>query len=143
MLVANQIEGAYEAKDDKMASYLAQAKALMLNFTTCKVKHINRSENKQADALRKLASLSFDHLANDIQVEVLDNPSVPAKEVCVICTSTASWMTLIINFLSSGALPDNKEEAKKIRHKALNYQMKEGILYRRSYLGPLLRCIDP
>ncbi|XP_076932375.1 uncharacterized protein LOC143631252 [Bidens hawaiensis] len=56
MLVASQIEGTYEAEDEKMASYLAQAKALMLNFTTYKVKHIKRSENKQADVLRKLAS---------------------------------------------------------------------------------------
>ncbi|XP_076910539.1 uncharacterized protein LOC143568216 [Bidens hawaiensis] len=46
MLVANQIEGSYDAKDDKMASYLAQAKVLMTAFATCKVKHIKRSENK-------------------------------------------------------------------------------------------------
>ncbi|XP_076931902.1 uncharacterized protein LOC143597220 [Bidens hawaiensis] len=50
MLVANQIEGSYDAKDDKMASYLAQAKTLMATFATCKVKHIKRSENKQAES---------------------------------------------------------------------------------------------
>ncbi|XP_076916579.1 uncharacterized protein LOC143576362 [Bidens hawaiensis] len=41
MLVSNQIEGSYDAKDDKMTSYLAQAKALMGTFNTCKVKHVN------------------------------------------------------------------------------------------------------
>ncbi|XP_076929718.1 uncharacterized protein LOC143594250 [Bidens hawaiensis] len=51
MLVANQIEGSYDAKDEKMASYLAQAKALMGTFVTCMVKHVKRGENKQADAL--------------------------------------------------------------------------------------------
>ncbi|XP_076927237.1 uncharacterized protein LOC143590729 [Bidens hawaiensis] len=143
MLVANQIESAYEAKDDKMASYLAQAKVLMQNFTRCKVKHIKRSENKQVDALSELALVSFDHLAKDIRVEVLNNPSVLAREVCIISTSTTSWMTPIINFLSLSAMPDNKDEAKKILHKALNYQMKEGIMYMRSYLGPLLWCVNP
>ncbi|XP_076957171.1 uncharacterized protein LOC143632571 [Bidens hawaiensis] len=59
MLVANQIEGSYDAKDEKMASYLTQAKALMAAFITCKVKHIKRSENKQADSLSKLASVGF------------------------------------------------------------------------------------
>ncbi|XP_076914115.1 uncharacterized protein LOC143572993 [Bidens hawaiensis] len=34
MPVANQIEGSYDAKDDKMASYLAQAKVLMTAFAT-------------------------------------------------------------------------------------------------------------
>ncbi|XP_076895248.1 uncharacterized protein LOC143547803 [Bidens hawaiensis] len=37
MLVANQIEGSYDAKDDKMASYLAQAKALMGAFLGIRV----------------------------------------------------------------------------------------------------------
>ncbi|XP_076936982.1 uncharacterized protein LOC143604360 [Bidens hawaiensis] len=143
MLVANQIEGTYEAKDDRMASYLAQAEALMLNFTTCKIKHIKRKENKKVDALSKLVPVSFYHLAKDIQVEVVENPSVIGKEVYVISTNTISLMTPIINFLSSGVLPDSKDEARKIRHKALNYQLKDGILYRRSYLGPLLRCVDP
>ncbi|XP_076926772.1 uncharacterized protein LOC143590066 [Bidens hawaiensis] len=108
MLVANQIGGTYETKEDKMASYHTQAKALMLNFATCKVIHIKRSENKQADALTKLASVSFEHLGKDIRVEFIDNPSVPAKEVCVVSTGTTNWMTPIINFLSSGALPEQQ-----------------------------------
>ncbi|XP_076960813.1 uncharacterized protein LOC143637266 [Bidens hawaiensis] len=51
-------------------------------------------------------------------------------------------MTPIIAYLSSRALPAGKAEARKIKHKALNYQMINGILYRRSFLGPLLRCVD-
>ncbi|XP_076942405.1 uncharacterized protein LOC143612236 [Bidens hawaiensis] len=45
-------------------------------------------------------------------------------------------------YLSSGILPEEKIAARKIRHKALNYQMQDGVLYRRSFLGPLLRCVD-
>ncbi|XP_076887304.1 uncharacterized protein LOC143537412 [Bidens hawaiensis] len=51
-------------------------------------------------------------------------------------------MTPIKAYLSSGALPAGKAEARKIKHKALNYQLTDGILYRRSFLGPLLRCVD-
>ncbi|XP_076937629.1 uncharacterized protein LOC143605369 [Bidens hawaiensis] len=86
MLVVNQIEGSYDAKDDKMESYLAQSKALMGTFVTCKVKHIKRSENKQADALSKLASVGFQHHAKDARVEVLTTPSTMNKEVCVCST---------------------------------------------------------
>ncbi|XP_076958312.1 uncharacterized protein LOC143634005 [Bidens hawaiensis] len=51
-------------------------------------------------------------------------------------------MTPIKAYLSSGVLPTEKAEARKIKHKALNYQMNDGVLYRRSFLGPLLRCVD-
>ncbi|XP_076938823.1 uncharacterized protein LOC143607165 [Bidens hawaiensis] len=51
-------------------------------------------------------------------------------------------MTPIIAYLSSGILPEEKIAARKIRHKALNYQMQDGVLYRRSFLSPLLRCVD-
>ncbi|XP_076881934.1 uncharacterized protein LOC143530213 [Bidens hawaiensis] len=114
----------------------------MGTFITCKVKHVKRSKNKQADALCKLASVSFKHLAEDVRVEVLTNPSTIVREVCVCSTITPNWMTPIVKFLSSGTLPNKKAEARKIRHKALNYTLQNGILYRRSYLGPLLRCVD-
>ncbi|XP_076887383.1 uncharacterized protein LOC143537517 [Bidens hawaiensis] len=45
-------------------------------------------------------------------------------------------------YLSSGILSEEKAAARKIRHKALNYQMQEGVLYKRSFLGQILRCVD-
>ncbi|XP_076905373.1 uncharacterized protein LOC143561119 [Bidens hawaiensis] len=125
-----------------MASYFSQAKDLILQFSSCKVTHIKRSENKSAEALGKLASTNFEHFAKDIRVEVLDRPSIQHNQVLVIQTGVESWMTPIMAYLSSGALPEETTVARKLRHKALNYQMKDGILYRRSFLGPLLRCVD-
>ncbi|XP_076883275.1 uncharacterized protein LOC143531995 [Bidens hawaiensis] len=102
MLVENQIEGSYDAKYDKMASYLAQAKALMATFVTCKVKHIKWSENKQADALSKLASVGFKHFAKDVRIEVLATPLAMNREVCVCSTVEPNWMTPIVTYLSTG-----------------------------------------
>ncbi|XP_076938827.1 uncharacterized protein LOC143607169 [Bidens hawaiensis] len=137
----SEINGTYEAKNDVMASYLSQAKDLILQFLSCKVIHIKRSENK-SDALSKLASTNFEHFAKDIHVEILDRPSIPQHQVLVIQTGVESWMTPIMANLTSGALPEEKVAAQKIRHKALSYQVQDGILYRRSFLGPLLRCVD-
>ncbi|XP_076944267.1 uncharacterized protein LOC143614833 [Bidens hawaiensis] len=143
MLVANQIEGSYDAKVDKMASYLAQVKMIMSTFITCKVKQIRRSENRQADALSKLASVGFEHLAKDVRIEVLKTPSTMNREVFVCSVAETSWMTPIIHYLKRGILPEKKAVARTTRHKALNYTIQDGILYRRSYLGQLLRCVDP
>ncbi|XP_076890567.1 uncharacterized protein LOC143541697 [Bidens hawaiensis] len=142
MLIAGQINGTYEAKNDVKASYMSQARVLIRQFSSFNIFHIKRSENKSADALSKLASTNFEHFAKDIRVEVLDHPSVPQNQVLVIQTGVESWMSPIIAYLSSGALPAGKAEARKIKHKALNYQLTDDILYRRSFLGPLLRCVD-
>ncbi|XP_076927590.1 uncharacterized protein LOC143591193 [Bidens hawaiensis] len=142
MLIAGQINGTYEAKNDNMPSYLSQAKDLIRQFSSFNIFHIKRSENKSADALSKLALINFEHFAKDIRVEVLDHPSVPQNQVLVIQTGVESWMTPIKAYLSFGILAAGKSEARKIKHKALNYQLNDGILYWRSFLGPLLRCVD-
>ncbi|XP_076957139.1 uncharacterized protein LOC143632528 [Bidens hawaiensis] len=51
-------------------------------------------------------------------------------------------MEPIRTYLSSGTLPEDKAEAQKIHHKALWYQIHDGVLFRKSFLGPLLRCVD-
>ncbi|XP_022004513.1 uncharacterized protein LOC110902081 [Helianthus annuus] len=143
LLIASQVNGFYDAKCDVMALYLDQAKELLQKFKKYRVVHINRYENKQADALSKLASTFFQHLAKEVRIEVLKNPSVLLRQVNVIEMGQPSWMTPIIRYLQEGILPENKAEARKIQHKALHYEMNDGILYRRSFLGPLLRCVDP
>ncbi|XP_076932279.1 uncharacterized protein LOC143597752 [Bidens hawaiensis] len=142
MLIARQINGTYEAKYDVMASYFSQAKELILHFASCKVIHIKRSANKSTDALSKLASTIFEHFAKDICIEVLDHPSVPQHQVMVIQMVVESWMMPIFAYLLSGTLPEEKSAAQKIRHKALNYQVQDVLLYHRSFPGPLLRCVD-
>jgi len=51
-------------------------------------------------------------------------------------------MTPILTYLTTGVLPTPKAEGRNVLHKAQHYQLMNGILYRRSYLGPLLRCVD-
>ncbi|XP_022007972.2 uncharacterized protein LOC110907277 [Helianthus annuus] len=141
--VAGQVRGDYTAKGDIMILYLEQAKQLTSRFTSFNIRHINRSENKPADALSKLASTSFQHLAKEIRIEILQNPSVPLRQVNVIQYGIASWMKPIIRYLQSGITPESKVKARKLQYKACHYQMADGILYRKLYLGPLLRCVDP
>ncbi|GJW88362.1 hypothetical protein Tco_0163702, partial [Tanacetum coccineum] len=54
-----------------------------------------------------------------------------------------TWMTPIIEYLKEGTHPEDKKEASKLRIKARQYELWEGVLYRRSFLKPWLRCIGP
>ncbi|XP_076924311.1 uncharacterized protein LOC143586718 [Bidens hawaiensis] len=51
-------------------------------------------------------------------------------------------MTPILWYLQDGTVPEDKQEARRLRIKALQYEIIGGTLYRRSYLGPSLKCID-
>nr|GEW14698.1 reverse transcriptase domain-containing protein [Tanacetum cinerariifolium] len=49
-----------------------------------------------------------------------------------------SLMAPIIEYLKEGTLPGDRKEASKLRIKARQYELLEGVLYRRSFLTPLL-----
>ncbi|GJW70691.1 hypothetical protein Tco_0127608 [Tanacetum coccineum] len=62
--------------------------------------------NKKADALFKLASMTFEHLTKEVLVEVLTKGSIEEKEVSKVDTQERkSWMDPIHEYLLSGLLP--------------------------------------
>ncbi|GJY95022.1 reverse transcriptase domain-containing protein [Tanacetum coccineum] len=54
-----------------------------------------------------------------------------------------TWMTPIHEYLTEEILPEEKRKARAIRCKAGRYAMTNGILYKKSFLGPWLRCVRP
>ncbi|GJZ56947.1 reverse transcriptase domain-containing protein [Tanacetum coccineum] len=75
-LVANQVKGLFEARQTVIKQYLEKAKELLANFPNYSIEHIKRSQNKKADALSKLASMTFSKLANEVLVEVVQDKSI-------------------------------------------------------------------
>ena len=55
-------KGEYEAKEEMMKAYLSAVRTLVSTLQSFQIERIPRSQNKQADALSKLASSSFSHL---------------------------------------------------------------------------------
>lgn len=51
-------------------------------------------------------------------------------------------MIPIVNYLQHGILPDNQKEVRKIRIKDPQYTIVRGILYRKVFMTPWLRCMD-
>ncbi|XP_026384061.1 uncharacterized protein LOC113279596 [Papaver somniferum] len=48
----------------------------------------------------------------------------------------------IHQYLAKGTLPTDVKEARKLESKAAMYRLRDGILYKRSFLGPLMRCLS-
>ena len=55
-LVAGQVKGEFEAKDERMQGYLSQVKCLQSRFDSSDLLHISRNGNAHADSLAMLAT---------------------------------------------------------------------------------------
>ncbi|GKA14236.1 reverse transcriptase domain-containing protein [Tanacetum coccineum] len=143
-LVASQVEGSYEAKGARMIKYREKVLELAGAFNRFRITHIPRAENRKADALSKLAAVQFDHLSKEVLVEVLNERSVEAQEVNMVVEEEGpTWMTPIRNYLEEGKLPEDPVDARTLMEKIGNYTIEDGVLYRKSYLVPLMRCVGP
>nr|GEZ43658.1 reverse transcriptase domain-containing protein [Tanacetum cinerariifolium] len=102
-LVANQVLGTYVAKENNMIKYMEIVKGLTSGFTTFSI--------------------------NQVLVEVLENKSIKEKEVAAVIEEDGStWMTQIVDYLKDGVLLGDNNEAKKLRLKSRQYELKEGRL---------------
>nr|GEU53482.1 reverse transcriptase domain-containing protein [Tanacetum cinerariifolium] len=70
-LVANQVLGAYVAKEENMIKYLEKVKSLVSGFANFSINQLPRRKNKKADDLSNIASTSFAHLSKQVLVEIL------------------------------------------------------------------------
>ncbi|GJZ09148.1 reverse transcriptase domain-containing protein [Tanacetum coccineum] len=79
-----------------------------------------------------------------VLVEVLLEKSIQEKVVAAVVEEEGpTWMTPITEYLKDGVLSDDKKEANKLRIKARQYELMDGILYRRLFLRPWLRRVGP
>lgn len=100
MLVVNQINREFQAKEERMAKYLGKVYTLLNRFENHLVTRVPRSENVEADALARLASGSDLEGLVSFPIERLDQPSVTREEHVLHSEDTTSWMEPIIRFLA-------------------------------------------
>nr|GEU87957.1 reverse transcriptase domain-containing protein [Tanacetum cinerariifolium] len=138
-LVASQINGNYEAYKENMIRYLNKPKEYIGCFINFKIQNIPWNKNQKADVLSKLALVEFNHLTKEILVETLVVSSMDVKEINVVVDEEGEiWMTPIINCLERGIWPKDQNEACALQMKINQYVMEEGVLFKRSYLMPML-----
>ena len=107
---------------------------------------ISGQENFRADSLAKLAA-SGERTGNpEVKVGFLETTSIQLLEgahVNDIKDFSGSWLEPIYKYIEHGEQPDDKMQAKKLRIRSARYVVMDGVLYRRSFSQPLLRCLTP
>ena len=140
-LVVEQMKGEYEAKEERMQKYLRLTRHLTREFDEVEFVQVPRNQNVLADEISKLASSEEGGLSKNLKMEIQKHPSIEEVPTLAI-QSTNSWMTPIISFLQDGHLPQDTDEAKKIKKKAARFTVLNDTLYKRGFSMPYLNCVD-
>ncbi|XP_075499877.1 uncharacterized protein LOC142538445 [Primulina tabacum] len=96
-------------------------------------------ENEEPDTLAKLAASMSDTSTREVMCLTRLVLSVDEE---VPPTRKSSWMTPLIEYMVHAKLPEDKAQALKIKKQAPMFVLLNDVLYRRSYQGPLLKCLS-
>ena len=94
-----------------------------------------------ADEITKMALSEEGSTSMELNMEVQKRPSIEEVPTFVI-QSTSSWMTLIVSFLQDGRLPQDAEEAKKIKKRAARFTILNDTLYKKGFSMTYLKCVN-
>ncbi|GKA53441.1 reverse transcriptase domain-containing protein [Tanacetum coccineum] len=112
-LVANQVNETYVTKEVDMIRYLEKVRTLASSFKAFSIRQVPRSENKKANALSKIASISFAHLSKQVLVEEIKEKSIGEVEILAVVEEEGdTWMTLIFEYITEETLPADVKKAR-------------------------------
>ncbi|KAK2425775.1 hypothetical protein QL285_024519 [Trifolium repens] len=140
-LVTNQVSGEYQTKDPQLIRYLEKVRSLSSQFKRFELVYVPREQNARADLLSKLASTKKPGNNRTVIQETISKPSAETAEILMIVESS-DWRYPIIKYLQEDTLPEEKEEAARLKRTALQYAMIGDKLYKRGFSTPLLLCVS-
>ncbi|XP_073294499.1 uncharacterized protein [Primulina huaijiensis] len=138
-LVTQQIKGVYEARNEKMFKYLGLINARAASLIDWSIKQIPPEENAEADTLAKFPASMSDISTREVICSTQLVLSIDEEEPLV---QNNSWMTPIVEYIMNEKLPEDRVQPAKIKKQAPRFVLLNNVLYRRSYKGPLLKCLS-
>ena len=125
-----------------MSKYLSKALQLWGSFDHTTIKQVPRGKNYQVDYITRLVATECPKFPRGIPLESVSKPCIADSEmkVCMV-KDEKSWMVPIMRYIEFGEQPQDKAEARMLRCQATQYSIIEGVLYKRSYTLPYLRCL--
>ncbi|XP_074327503.1 uncharacterized protein LOC141665397 [Apium graveolens] len=142
-LIVAKVNGVFEAENDPIAKYLRVMKGILTQFDEWYAKHVPREENTTSYALSKFTSPEIENYPRSIYFRVPRTPKIHVINLIIPIGLTSYWIDPIKNHLETGWLPDDAQEACNLSVRALKYSLIEGLLYKRSFVIPYLKCLKP
>ncbi|XP_073063960.1 uncharacterized protein [Primulina eburnea] len=107
-LVAHQMNGSYDIKNERLIEYVREVEAAKELFTELVFKQIPREENEGADTIAKMASSLHSWKSRYVVIQVklstsLNSPSPEPKD--------HDWCTELLGYMKNGELPRDPKKA--------------------------------
>nr|GEW07135.1 reverse transcriptase domain-containing protein [Tanacetum cinerariifolium] len=84
------------------------------------------------------------YMEKQVLVEELKEKSIREVEILAVVKEKGdTWMTLIFKYLEEGTLPADVKKARAVRRKSWRFAVINETLYKKSFIGPWLRCVGP
>jgi ribonuclease HI len=137
-VIVGHIRREFEAKGEKMKKYFTKVQSMQTAFRKFCIKKIPREDNKKADHLAKMASTETDESdEKEGIIRILRHPSIfeEASDVPQILSieEASDLRQEIFSYLKS---------AMQLRMRAGRFTILNGLLYKRGFTLPLLKCIS-
>ncbi|KAK2427613.1 hypothetical protein QL285_026181 [Trifolium repens] len=139
-LVTNQVSGKYQTKDPQLVKYLEKVQSLASQFKRFELIYVPREQNARADLLSKLASTKKPGNNRTVIQETIAKPSAETAEILMVVEGS-DWRYPLIRYLQNKILPEEKEEAARLKKAATHYAMIGDKLYKRGFSAPMLLCV--
>ncbi|XP_073288977.1 uncharacterized protein [Primulina huaijiensis] len=144
-LVVNQLNGTYEAKEEKMNQYVSRDNELLALLEIYEIKKVPKANNEVADRLAKIAS-SWTNIDNrTINFLTISKKEAEKAGFNIFCVKEEepSWKEEIVNYLMRDDLPRDPAAARKLRIRAARFTIIDGEVYKRGYSQLFLKCLIP
>ncbi|XP_012840476.1 PREDICTED: protein NYNRIN-like [Erythranthe guttata] len=137
-LVVQQMKGIFETKDERMGDYCDKVRKLSAGFRRITLEQIPRSENERADFLARVGSLSTE--CESRKITILQGHPQKCEEVAV-ASAADDRRTDIIRCLGGYELPCRREQNKLVA-RSRGFCLDRGLLYKRGFTRPHLKCLS-
>ena len=128
-LVVRQVNVEYESRDPRMEKYVSLVKERLGSFSVWKLEHIPRDCNEKADALAVVAaSLTMTEIVF-LPIYYQSDSSIITTRVSQVDEVSSSWMDLIVQYINTGELPNERDKAHKIGIQSARFSLVNGQLF--------------
>nr|XP_043611674.1 uncharacterized protein LOC122583320 [Erigeron canadensis] len=151
LLLANNFNGSYTVRGEKLIAYLEIVKTLAKHFDSFSIEQVPRQENIDADALAYLGSSL--NIPPDTKIPMIKimNPAIETIQIKAVDEQVSegsssgdnseSWIEPIMKYLLEGIIPE-QENHRAFKVKVSYFSIIQNRLYRKSLAGTYLRCLE-
>ncbi|XP_070022783.1 uncharacterized protein [Nicotiana sylvestris] len=144
LLIVNQVNGTFKVNEERIRRSLDKFQVTLHQFKEWTLQCVPHDQNSEANALANLElSVDSDEFDSRAVVQVMDSVVEEGYAKVNSASLTWDWRNKYIDYLKIGKLSSNPKESKAMRTKASRFSLIEGKLFRRSFFGPLARCLGP